>query len=298
MNDVWSKYVQGANTLHYSRKLRFDDIFSEQYKALFNLNALKKLKILEIGCGTGALASSLGRWYPNAEITATDRDSEFIKFASTHSRGAKFIECDATALPFEEGSFDVAISNTVAEHIEPSRFYSEQLRVLKEGGICLVLVASKGVKVEADCLADSNFERGFWEKAAKHDNTIEKYSVGKYRMNEAQLPTVMQKYGFKDISTGYAVIDLTPDNPKYSAEMAREMINAERYLAMDAISAVRFAMPQYFSAEDFEEMTRLANAKYDERLAQYNRGEKQWDTAVSVTMAVRGVKPITERFIS
>ena len=88
------------------------------------------------------------------------------------------------------------------------------------------------------------------------------------------------------------------DNPKYSAEMAREMINAERYFAMDAISAVRFAMPQYFSAEEFEEMTRLANAKYDARLAQYNRGEKQWDTAVSVTMAVRGVKPITERFIS
>ncbi len=44
MNDVWSKYVQGANTLHYSRKLRFDDIFSGQYKALFNLSALKKIE--------------------------------------------------------------------------------------------------------------------------------------------------------------------------------------------------------------------------------------------------------------
>ena len=99
MNDVWSKYVQGANTLHYSRKLRFDDIFSGQYKALFNLNALKKLKILEIGCGTGALASSLGRWYPNAEITAIDRDSEFIKFASTHSRGAKQPLCRLRKVP-------------------------------------------------------------------------------------------------------------------------------------------------------------------------------------------------------
>lgn len=37
-------------------------------------------------------------------------------------------------------------------------------------------------------------------------------------------------------------------------------------------------------------MTRLANAKYDARLAQYDSGEKQWDTAVSVTLTVRGVK--------
>lgn len=80
MNDIWSKNVQGINTLHYSRELRFNDVFSEQYKALFNLDVSKKLKILEIGCGTGALACALHRWYPNAEITATDRDSEFIKF--------------------------------------------------------------------------------------------------------------------------------------------------------------------------------------------------------------------------
>lgn len=34
-------------------------------------------------------------------------------------------------IPFENESFDVTISNTVAEHIEPSRFYGEQYRVLK-----------------------------------------------------------------------------------------------------------------------------------------------------------------------
>ena len=38
MNDVWSKYVQGANTLHYSRKLRFDDIFSGQYQVYYGIH--------------------------------------------------------------------------------------------------------------------------------------------------------------------------------------------------------------------------------------------------------------------
>ena len=61
MNTIWSKYVQGTKTLYYSRKLRFDDLFSEQYRNLFGLDAKQQLKILEIGCGPGALAGALHR---------------------------------------------------------------------------------------------------------------------------------------------------------------------------------------------------------------------------------------------
>ena len=39
MNVIWSKYVQGVNTLYDTRKLRFHDMFAEQYKALFDLDA-------------------------------------------------------------------------------------------------------------------------------------------------------------------------------------------------------------------------------------------------------------------
>lgn len=51
MNVVWSKFVQGINTLYLTRKLRFDDMFFQQYEKLFELDKEKKLKILEIGCG-------------------------------------------------------------------------------------------------------------------------------------------------------------------------------------------------------------------------------------------------------
>ena len=47
MNHIWSKYIQGTKTLYYTRKLRFDDMFSAQYKELFDLDETKKLKILE-----------------------------------------------------------------------------------------------------------------------------------------------------------------------------------------------------------------------------------------------------------
>ena len=81
MNSIWSDHVQGVMTLYLSRKLRFDDIFFAQYEKLFNLDHNRDLKILEIGCGPGALAESLHRWYPKAlhpyvqgtDILADDR---------------------------------------------------------------------------------------------------------------------------------------------------------------------------------------------------------------------------------
>lgn len=290
MNIIWSKYVQGTKTLFYSRKLRFDDMFAEQYKTLFDLNEDRNIKILEIGCGPGALAGALHRWYPDAEITAVDRDSEFVQFAKEHEKGIEFMEADATDLPFEDNTFDVTISNTVSEHIEPSIFYGEQLRVLKPGGICLVLSARKGINLTPDCLTLNEYEQQFWKKAEQYDDSMEKYSVCKYPMSEAQLPAAMEKYGFNNIRTGYAIIDLTPDDPKFSPALAHDMINADRYTSLDAIDSVLYTTPEYFMTEEVEEMKRLANAKYDTRIEQYNRGEKQWDTNVSIIMMVRGTK--------
>lgn len=56
MNNIWSKHVQGTKTLYYSRKLRFNVMFAERYKALFDVNEDRSLRILETGCGPGALA--------------------------------------------------------------------------------------------------------------------------------------------------------------------------------------------------------------------------------------------------
>lgn len=290
MNIIWSKYVQGAKTLYYTRKLRFNDMFAEQYKTIFDLDEKKNLRILEIGCGPGALAGALHRWYPNAEITAVDRDSEFVRFAREHEKEIEFMEGDATALPFEDNSFDVTISNTVAEHIEPSKFYGEQLRVLKPGGICLVLSARKGINLSPSCIAFDEYEQQFWKKVEKYDDSIEKYAVCQFPMSEAEMPAAMGKYGFCDIRTGYAAIDLTPDNPKFSAALAHDMINANRYTALDALDSVLHTMPEHVTVEEVEEMKRLANAKYDIRIGQYDRSEKQWDTNVSVIMVLRGTK--------
>lgn len=293
MNVTWSKYIQGTKTLYYSRKLRFNDLFAKQYRELFGLDENRSLKILEIGCGPGALAGALHRWYPRAEIIAVDRDSEFISFGSENEPGVTFMEGDATSLPFDDSIFDVTISNTVAEHIEPSKFYGEQFRVLKPGGVCLVLSSRKGINIDPGCITFNEYEQRFWEKAEQHDDSMDRFAVCKYPMNESEMPAAMAEHGFSDISTGFATIDLTPDDPKYPASLALDMINANRQTALDGIESVIHSMPEHFTMQEIDEMKRLANEKYDIREEQYKRGEKQWDTNVSIIMVIRGVKSKT-----
>ena len=290
MNTVWSDYVQGIKTLYLSRKLRFDDIFFGQYKTLFDIDTERNLNILEIGCGPGALATSLHRWYPNAEITAIDRDSNFITYAKSSAPEINFLEGDATKLPFCDCAFDIMISNTVSEHIEPSKFFGEQMRVLKPGGICLVLSSRRGITSKAECLEISDTEKKFWQKAESvYDTTYDKYSICKYPMSESALPLEMEKYGFKNIRSGYALIDLTPDDPKYSSKMAHDMINADRYTSIEAVDAtVRYN--NNINADEAEKVKNIINEKYDKRTALYDDGKKQWDTNVSIIMVVRGVK--------
>ncbi len=291
MNNIWSKHIQGINTLYYSRLLRFNDMFKDQYKRIFSLDENIPLKILEIGCGPGALAGAMLRWYPKSEVIGIDRDSAFIEFATENEKGITFYEGDATALPFEDNCFDVIISNTVAEHIEPEKFYGEQFRVLKPGGVCIVLSARRGITINSKCIDTQNdLESEFWKRAEELDSRMEKYSICKYPMNEAEMPSAMCTYGFTNVSTGYATINLTPDNPSISKELAHMMINAQRETALDGIINTANELPDAFTNEEIVKMIDSTNRKYDLRIKQYDCAEKQWDTNVSVTMVIRGVK--------
>ena len=282
MNSIWSDHVQGIMTLYLSRKLRFNDLFFAQYEKLFGLDHSKELKILEIGCGPGALAEALHRWYPKAKITAIDRDSNFISFAQNNITGVSFVEGDATHLPFENNTFDVTISNTVQEHIEPTAFWGEQMRVLKPGGVCLCLSARKGIRCTAPCLEMTSEEIEFWDSLSHSEDELVKYGVCQYPMSEAELPASMEKNGFMSVITGYAIIDLTPDAIKYSNEMAEAMIEEGRQSSLEAICSAH--------SDHADKAISAVNKKYDERLRLYRTGKKQWDTSVSITMIIRGIK--------
>lgn len=290
MNNIWSTYVQSIGTLYDSRALRFADIFKSKYIDAFRIDG--KTRLLEIGCGPGALAESLARWYPSAQIVGIDRDSNFIEFAKRTAPQIEFAEGDATELAYENNSFDVTISNTVAEHIEPAKFYGEQYRVLRENGVCIVLSARKGINISAQCIREeSDMEKEIWNRVDKYLKDInEKYAVCAYPQSEMEMPLCMEQFGFRNVTTDYITINLTPDNPVYPKDMAYAMINANRKCAVDNAASLAQIGNGVVSALEIEELISIVNAKYDKRIELYDNGIKQWDTNLSVTMIMRGVK--------
>ena len=290
MNHFWSDRIQSIGTLDSSRKLRFSDRFQNAYTELFRLE--EGARILEIGCGTGALCRALKRWYPPAEVVGLDRDDAFIDYARERNTGETYRKGDATALPFADGSFDVTISNTVSEHVEPSGFFGEQRRVLRDGGVCLLLSARRGIQHPAACVREeSAFETEIWERVdADFRRAAKENGVGAYALNEMELPAAMEKYGFRDVETHYLAINLTPDDPFYAPEEACDMINANRQNDLDNIERMESVAPGAVSRADREMLARLVNERYDRRLALYAAGKKQWDVTLGLTMLLRGVK--------
>lgn len=95
-------------------------------------------RALDAGCGTGALAYALAPRV--AEVVGVDPSPAFLEAAR---RGAPpncvFVEGDATALPFEYGSFDLSGCLRVLHHVRrPELVVSELARVTRPGGRILV----------------------------------------------------------------------------------------------------------------------------------------------------------------
>ena len=289
-NTLWSDYIQRIGTLYLSRSLRFDDTFKQKYISAFAIDGKKDM--LEIGCGPGALCQSLHRWYPYANIVGVDRDSRFIEFAEAQAHEIDFYEQDATNLSFADESFDVTISNTVAEHIKPSKFFSEQYRVLKPNGVCIVLSSRRGINHTAPCISEeTDFEKEIWARAdERFCNIHKKYDIGSYPMNEQEYPICMHKYGFSEVSTDYITINLTPDNPSYSRETAHKIINDNRKSQLDNVNILENIASDIVRKDEIEKLKELINKKYEKRLKLYDDGIKQWDTNVSVIMVMRGIK--------
>ena len=152
--------------------------------------------------------------------------------------------------------------------------------------------ARRGINIPASCISEeTEFEQDIWRRADAYFKEIHaKYRVGKYPQSEAELPLCMERYGFRNVSTEYIAVNLTPDDPCYPAEMAHAMINANRQNDLDYAQSLLQIAGQAVTASEVEELKRLVNAKYDKRILLYDQGVKQWDTNVSITMVVRGVK--------
>jgi SAM-dependent methyltransferase len=89
---------------------------------------------LDSGCGTGALAFALAPLV--ADVVGVDTRSDYLEAARAAApANVRFVEGDATALPFDYGEFDVAACHRVLHHVRrPELAVSELARITRLGG--------------------------------------------------------------------------------------------------------------------------------------------------------------------
>jgi ubiquinone/menaquinone biosynthesis C-methylase UbiE len=98
-----------------------------------------KIKVLDVGCGAGAITEALKGMFPGFSFYACDISNEAILEARKTNFGIRFVVGDATRLPFKPETFDVVMMNSVLDHTDnPKKAVSEAYRVLKRGGTFLV----------------------------------------------------------------------------------------------------------------------------------------------------------------
>ncbi len=114
-----------------------------------NLDFLNKVelfkpgnKILEIGCGIGTIVSELSN--QGHDITGIDISREAITYGLKKYGDIKLEVQAAEVLPYQDQSFDIALSFDLFEHIaQVDRHISEVFRVLCRGGYYLFQTPNK-----------------------------------------------------------------------------------------------------------------------------------------------------------
>jgi ubiquinone/menaquinone biosynthesis C-methylase UbiE len=95
---------------------------------------------LDVGCGTGLLASRLAA--AGYDMTGVDPSEGMLEVLRSRKQAVRSVTASGTALPFPDDSFDLVLSVAVMHHIADAddvrRTLAEMVRVAKPSGRILV----------------------------------------------------------------------------------------------------------------------------------------------------------------
>jgi SAM-dependent methyltransferase len=119
--------------------------YRAMFRTLVDLMALEPTsRILDVGCGSGALDRQLAERLPGARIDAVDVNPflqrEARELAADFGERIRFAPGSATALPFPDQTFDGVFSITVLEECDAEKAIAEIMRVTRPGGRIAIVV--------------------------------------------------------------------------------------------------------------------------------------------------------------
>jgi SAM-dependent methyltransferase len=119
-------------------------------------------RVLDVGCGTGALAEALAALLGTDAVAAVDPSEASVTKCKERVPGADVRAARAEELPFEDGEFNAALAQLVVPWMsEPPRGVAEMRRVVRPGGVVAACTW--------DFASGMTMLRTFWDAAVAVD---------------------------------------------------------------------------------------------------------------------------------
>jgi len=207
MNDMqFLKYKTRGVGYHWeqmSKSIRKRNIYVvARYELILDLikDDIGGKKILDLGCGDGALSYLLGKG--GANVTGVDSLGEVINFAKQKCKNIgniNFLVVSAYKLPFEDEEFDYIISSDVIEHLSyPGKMLFEIKRVWNRKGEIVITTPIKFTEKPLDKMHYQEFfENEFEQLLEKHFENIKTIKSHPLFWMEFQNKSIFRRSFFK-----------------------------------------------------------------------------------------------------
>jgi len=183
-------------------------------------------RLLEVGCGVGAVLSVLGQEYPGVRLSGVDIEPKQLEFARAHLARAgveaTLTEGDALALPFDDESFDHVWMMWFLEHVaDPPEALREARRVLVAGGVITAIEVDYGT-----CRAEPSTP-GI---EALFDAMVRGMAASGWSDAGTRLPGWLHEAGYRDVDEGERPVwwqdDELPGQANYAADVIESALDA------------------------------------------------------------------------
>jgi len=153
--------------------------------------------VLDVGCGTGSLATAIAALTSAARIVGIDASESFIEYARSRCTDPRvsYTHGDARALAYQDGSFDCCLSLLTVNHVaDAPQAVGEMRRVTKHGGVVATAMW--------DGTGDNAFNDCFWDAAITLDSSVTRASERAGAFSSAPaLSTLWRSAGLERVET-------------------------------------------------------------------------------------------------